>query len=213
MCIEKHHLDDVWLHELIAVTTQPMVPTHVGSLLGYNEEASMNASWKCAMLSAFATAAVALSGSASFAEPERNYRDSGAKVSVERESGDKGSADRGSSERMRGDRDGDRGYSRGGRDGGAEVTVERRGDDRNWRGRDRGPDVIVEGRGGDRNWRRSRDHDRIVRRGHRYLWGPGVAFYFSDGYYYGECGWLKRRAIVTGDRIWWRRYERCRDWS
>jgi hypothetical protein len=52
-----------------------------------------------------------------------------------------------------------------------------------------------------------------VRRGHRYLWGPGVTFYLSDGYYYGECGWLKRRAIQTGDRIWWRRYERCRDFS
>jgi hypothetical protein len=35
----------------------------------------------------------------------------------------------------------------------------------------------------------------------------------SDGFYYGECSWLKRRALQTGDRIWWRRYERCRDFS
>ena len=65
---------------------------------------------------------------------------------------------------------------------------------------------------GDRRWNRPGDRDRI-RRGHRYGWGPGVAFYFTDGYYYGNCGWLKRRAIVSGNPIWWRRYHRCRDFD
>jgi hypothetical protein len=63
-----------------------------------------------------------------------------------------------------------------------------------------------------RDWRRPGHRDRIVR-GHRYNWGPGISFYFADGYYYGECGWLKRRAIETGSRMWWRRFQRCRDFS
>ncbi len=60
-----------------------------------------------------------------------------------------------------------------------------------------------------RDWNGPGYRDRI-RRGHRYAWGPGISFYLSDGYYYGDCGWLKRRAIETGSRVWWRRYERCR---
>ena len=63
-------------------------------------------------------------------------------------------------------------------------------------------------RRGEGNWHRNR-----IIRGHRYNWGPGFAFYFSDGYYYGECGWLKRRAIQSGNPIWWRRYHRCREFS
>ncbi len=53
--------------------------------------------------------------------------------------------------------------------------------------------------------------NRNWRGGRRYNWGPGVAFYFSDGYYYGECNWLKRRARETGNRIWLRRYAQCRN--
>lgn len=26
----------------------------------------------------------------------------------------------------------------------------------------------------------------------------------------GRCEWLRRRAVVTGSRYWWRRYYRCR---
>ncbi len=53
--------------------------------------------------------------------------------------------------------------------------------------------------------------NRDWRGGRRYNWGPGIAFYFSDGYYYGECNWLKRRARQTGNRIWLRRYAQCRN--
>jgi len=31
-----------------------------------------------------------------------------------------------------------------------------------------------------------------------------------DGYgYYGDCGWLRHRAAITGSRYWWRRYQAC----
>jgi hypothetical protein len=102
--------------------------------------------------------------------------------------------------RRRGDgigpRDGGGRAFRGDRDGGARAY---RGD----RGR------------GDRDGRRGgRHHDRgfIRRHGHRYSWGPGIGFWFYDGYYYGDCDWLRRRAIVTGSRYWWRRYYLCIDW-
>jgi hypothetical protein len=58
--------------------------------------------------------------------------------------------------------------------------------------------------------RHSRDYVR--RHGRRYGWGPGVGFYFYDGYYYGDCDWLYRRALVTGSGYWWYRYRRCIDW-
>ena len=48
-------------------------------------------------------------------------------------------------------------------------------------------------------------------RGTRYLWGPGVAFYYYDGYYHGDCGWLRRKARETGSAYWYRRYRQCRD--
>ena len=47
-------------------------------------------------------------------------------------------------------------------------------------------------------------------RGTRYLWG-GLPFYFYDGYYHGDCGWLRRRAEATGSRYWWVRYRQCRE--
>lgn len=88
---------------------------------------------------------------------------------------------------------------------------DRRNGDEYWRaGRRRGADVDVRVR--DRDWRGPGYRDRI-RRGHRYAWGPGFSFYFTDGYYYGDCRWLKRRAYETGARVWWRRYERCRDYA
>lgn len=46
-------------------------------------------------------------------------------------------------------------------------------------------------------------------RGRHYSWGPG--FYFYDGYYHGNCVWLRRRAEETGNRMWWRRYRQCRE--
>lgn len=57
--------------------------------------------------------------------------------------------------------------------------------------------------------RRRNDGDR--RRGTRYVWGPGIAFYFYDGFYHGDCSWLRRKARETGSRYWRQRYEQCRD--
>lgn len=62
------------------------------------------------------------------------------------------------------------------------------------------------------DWRRPGFRERI-RRGHHYGWGSGIGFYFSDGWYYGECGWLKRRALETGSPLWWHRFHRCREFG
>ena len=47
-------------------------------------------------------------------------------------------------------------------------------------------------------------------RGVRYMWG-GLPFLFYDGYYHGDCSWLRRKARETGSSYWWRRYRQCRD--
>lgn len=80
--------------------------------------------------------------------------------------------------------------------------------------RARGADVDVQARDRRDGPRRAGKHNRdfVMRHGHRHVWG-GVTFYLSDGYYYGECDWLKRRAIRTDSPIWWNRYRRCRDFS
>lgn len=52
--------------------------------------------------------------------------------------------------------------------------------------------------------------DRPWRRGVRYFWGPGAEFWFWNGYYYGDCNWLLRRARATGSSYWWNRYRQCR---
>lgn len=46
---------------------------------------------------------------------------------------------------------------------------------------------------------------RRFRRGLR--WGGPVII---GGYGYGNCSYLKRRALATGSRYWWRRYNACR---
>jgi len=53
------------------------------------------------------------------------------------------------------------------------------------------------------------DRRRPYHRGHRYNWGPG--FYFYQGRYHGNCGWLRERARATGSRVWWQRYRNCRN--
>ena len=55
-------------------------------------------------------------------------------------------------------------------------------------------------------------------RGYRYSrrWrGPRVAIYAGPAWYgyrrgYRGCGWLRARAINSGSRHWWRRYNACR---
>jgi hypothetical protein len=46
-------------------------------------------------------------------------------------------------------------------------------------------------------------HRRAHFRSHRRVYIAGV-------YGYRRCAWLRRRAIVTGSRYWWRRYWRRR---
>jgi len=55
-----------------------------------------------------------------------------------------------------------------------------------------------------RHFRRHRHRHRIWR--HR---GPRFAIYVGPRY---SCAWLRRRAIITGSRYWWRRYRWCRGW-
>ena len=78
------------------------------------------------------------------------------------------------------------------RSGGEGVTVRRRGDQVG---------------GSSRAYRRA---DRGGRRGVRFYWGPGAEFYFYDGYYHGDCAWLRRKARATGSQYWWTRYRQCR---
>jgi hypothetical protein len=61
---------------------------------------------------------------------------------------------------------------------------------REWRGGKR------EWRGGDREFRRGYRGDRGEWRGRG--WG-----------YRRDCGWLRRRALETGSRYWWRRFRDC----
>jgi hypothetical protein len=96
-------------------------------------------------------------------------------------------------------RDGDRGYSRKLWVGGGDRPNWRPGKHHGWK----------HGHKGD--WR----HKHRVRRfGRHIFWGPSLDFYYYDGYYYGNCEWLRERAIYTGSHYWWRRYELCRyyDW-
>jgi hypothetical protein len=62
-------------------------------------------------------------------------------------------------------------------------------------------------------------------RGYGHARGRGRGYGFYPGYYYGgydygyadsyyysdECAWLRRRALATGSRYWWRRYALCRE--
>ncbi len=47
-------------------------------------------------------------------------------------------------------------------------------------------------------------------RGTRYLYG-GLPFYFYDGFYHGDCGWLRRRYEATGSLYWRQRFRQCRE--
>lgn len=43
-------------------------------------------------------------------------------------------------------------------------------------------------------------------RGHR---RGGFGIYIGPSYRYGNCGWLRRKAVRTGSSYWWRRYRAC----
>jgi hypothetical protein len=101
-----------------------------------------------------------------------------------------------------GDGDRDRNVRRDRGDGDRDRSVRRNRGDGDRDGYNR-----RDGRYGDRGDRR-RFH-----RGKRHVWGPGVEFWFYDGYYHGDCDWLREKANDTGSRYWWTRYRLCRDWS
>src|SRR5581483_7161748 len=52
-------------------------------------------------------------------------------------------------------------------------------------------------------------HHRHFRRG--IIIGAPLAFYGGYGYYgySSPCGWLYRKAVITGSPYWWSRYEAC----
>jgi len=54
------------------------------------------------------------------------------------------------------------------------------------------------------------DHNNF-RHFHNRRFFVGNAFFFGGYPYYGygNCYWLKRRAIITGSPYWWSRYEDC----
>jgi hypothetical protein len=68
--------------------------------------------------------------------------------------------------------------------------------------------------GGNRPGASNSRHTRsyIHQHGRRQSFG-GLQFWFYDGYYYGDCAWLRRRAVATGDSYWWSRYNQCRYWG
>jgi hypothetical protein len=41
----------------------------------------------------------------------------------------------------------------------------------------------------------------------------GVWVWLTPGYGYDDCGWLRRRAVITGSPYWWSRYHRCIYWG
>lgn len=47
--------------------------------------------------------------------------------------------------------------------------------------------------------------------GHRYNRGGGIVLRFGNSGGGGGCYWLKRRALDTGSRYWWHRYNECRN--
>lgn len=84
---------------------------------------------------------------------------------------------------------------------------------------DSGVTLVRRGHRGSRGHRGFRGH-RAFRHGHqgfrhgrRFHGGIFIGPPLFHGYYYrGGCGWLRRRALVTGSPYWWRRYRLCRGW-
>lgn len=46
--------------------------------------------------------------------------------------------------------------------------------------------------------------------GYRYVYRTGPVLPYYSTYVYDDCSWLRRRALATGSRYWWRRYYACR---
>ena len=61
---------------------------------------------------------------------------------------------------------------------------------------------------GDKNWDHGKDHGSKFRHGKNFRRLPDIFVYGGD-YGYGDCGWLRRQAVLTGSPYWWRRYREC----
>jgi len=54
------------------------------------------------------------------------------------------------------------------------------------------------------------NHDNFHHFHNRRVFVSSAFFFGGYPYYgYGNCYWLKRRAIITGSRYWWSRYKDC----
>jgi len=55
------------------------------------------------------------------------------------------------------------------------------------------------------------NHDHFHHFHNRRFFVSNVFFFGGYPYYgyYGDCYWLKRKAIITGSPYWWTRYEAC----
>jgi hypothetical protein len=63
------------------------------------------------------------------------------------------------------------------------------------------------GRNNGRFAERGRDFDH--HHGHRVFRNGVWVWVYGPDYYAGDCGWLLRRARVTGSPYWWSRYNAC----
>ena len=101
--------------------------------------------------------------------------------------------------------DGGRGsISRGG--SGGERSVDRSGSDRGVADRGGRGGRVAGDRAGRGNYRGGHRYSRD-RGGVGIYLGPGFGYY--DGDYDSDCEWLRRRALDTGSRYWWRRFRDC----
>ncbi|HEY7688688.1 MAG TPA: hypothetical protein VH835_08350 [Dongiaceae bacterium] len=62
--------------------------------------------------------------------------------------------------------------------------------------------------GDGKNWNRGKDHGKSRHGKNFRRYGPDI-FVYGGGYGYGDCGWLRRQAVITGSPYWWQRYQDC----
>ena len=58
------------------------------------------------------------------------------------------------------------------------------------------------------HFERHENHEHFEHR--RFRRGPVLLFNYGNGGHDG-CYWLKRRALNSGSRYWWHRYQECRE--
>jgi hypothetical protein len=58
-------------------------------------------------------------------------------------------------------------------------------------------------------WKHDGKHHGRHHRHRRIFVGVPIIYGGYDYYYYGNCEWLRRRALATGSGYWWDRYNAC----